>query len=99
MRGVGLDRGRAANVSAIAFGVALTGGLCAGSYWAWRNGKIGSEQRSADLANAIGGGMIDVEPDVPSLVPFWLLVGVAVVAVLVALVLGVTLAVTSATES
>lgn len=97
---MGLDRGRAATIAGACALVAFLATAGAVGFWSWRRRELRVEEFGADLANAIGGGMIDVEPDVPSLVPFWLLVGVAVVAVLVALVLGVTLAVTrpSATE-
>jgi hypothetical protein len=92
----GMDRARAASVllvSTVVGVVALAGG---GMYWGWQSSKAQQAEDSAAFSRAVlGSGSVG---DVPPVWPVGMLVGVGAVCAVVALVVGLVLILTPATD-
>lgn len=83
-----MDRRRARSVVAVSLLVALVAGGAGWAFLSWAGSRNAVAQGSADLSGAILGG--DWSANATSLVPGWVLVCVGGVALVVALVVGLT---------
>lgn len=84
-----MDRNRASGVMFFSLIVGVVAGLAATGYWYWRDDELRLGYLSDDLAHSLGAS--GVVTDGPPIVPFWLLIGAGVLAVMVAVGVGVAL--------
>lgn len=73
-------------VSAVLAAAAVAGAF---AYWEWRGNRMRVDTISDDLGGAILNGTRTFSTPAPSLVPLWLLIGLAAVAVIVCVGTGV----------
>ena len=87
-----MDRHRAGDVVFVAWIVAGVSAAGAWGYWKWREGELRVGALADDMVASFGVGRAASAG--PSVAPFWILVGVGVLAAVVAVVLMVALWVT-----
>ena len=92
-----MDRDRIGSVAFFAAFVAAGAAFGAWGYWGHRESELRNAESADALVRAVGGSGGAIEG--PSVAPFWILVGVAVVAALVSVAMGVGLWITPKPET